>query len=294
MPPAPRVTVLGEAMWDLRAPRGASLARASSLELEPGGAAVLVAMRLARSGVPTAIASVLGDDALGHALRHRLDEAGVDTRDVRFAASRTPLLFAGAADDGSRELVGYRAGSDEVVEPTLRSPLVHLASLLPARSSQSQLTALALAARARGAFVSLDVNARPFVFRSVRIDRVPLFASVDWIKASHEDLSVLGFGEGLPAIAAMRTRMRPDATLVVTRGEGLVSLHGPHGVADRRVKPVRIVDAMGAGDAFVAGALRVFAMHSKRTRRSEDALLEAVDAGIEEARALLVARRRRS
>jgi fructokinase len=57
--------------------------------------------------------------------------------------------------------------------------------------------------------------------------------------------------------AAMRwlERHAPRASWLVTRGAGRASATGVHGVVERAALPGRCVDATGAGDAFIAGAL---------------------------------------
>jgi sugar/nucleoside kinase (ribokinase family) len=56
-------------------------------KVEAGGNAANAAVGLARLGVPTALASHVGNDAIGHAMQAALHREGVDTHLVRFDAA---------------------------------------------------------------------------------------------------------------------------------------------------------------------------------------------------------------
>src|SRR5262249_31675239 len=143
---------------------------ARSLTLEPGGAAVMVALALAREGIAVGLAAAMGDDPLGRALRDRVAAASVDVRAVRLVAARTGLLFIGARD-GGRELVGYRgAEADPPVAPPERARprVVHFAALSPVPALARAQHEAARHAADRGAIVTLDVNARPRIWREAK------------------------------------------------------------------------------------------------------------------------------
>src|SRR5690349_18233208 len=96
------VLCVGEALWDLQAPSGLSFDRAASLSFTPGGAAVNVALTLARLGLRAGLSAVVGDDALGQALAARLAHAGVDASLVQRAPHRTGLIFLESTPAGRR------------------------------------------------------------------------------------------------------------------------------------------------------------------------------------------------
>lgn len=285
MPRAPLVACVGEALWDLPARGGESLSEARFVGLEPGGAAVLVALRLARAGVSVGLAASVGADPLGRALRDRVAAAGVDVRSVALVAARTPLLFVGAAPDGGRELVGYRRPEEEaIIAPRPGSRLVHLAAASPVPAHARALDAIARAARRRKAIVTLDLNARPRLWRHVKWTRLAAVDTADVVKCSAEDLEVLGLGEGIRAVAALRARMRPEATLVVTRGAGVITAHGPFGVLEHAVRPLRRAEPTGAGDALMAGVIAAIVGKTARARGTEALFAEAITQGVAWAR----------
>src|SRR5580692_2509023 len=105
------VLCLGEALLDLVAPPGVSLAEARTLGFGPGGAAVNAALALGAQGLSVGLAAVLGKDALGRALGAKLEAAGVDTSLTTFGPERTGLVFVERTDAG-RRVVGYRPAGE--------------------------------------------------------------------------------------------------------------------------------------------------------------------------------------
>ena len=244
------VLCLGEALWDLCTPRGRTLASASSLRLAPGGAAVNVALALARLGWRAGLAATVGADALGEALAARVAASGVSTDLVRRAPPRTGLMFREQIDRAQR-IVGYRQPDEEapVLPEGWRARALVLTGILPAEAQAASFGAAARAARRCGARVVADLNARPRVWRGRAGAPLPAWiGDADVIKASADDLEVMGLAE-----ATLRAAMRPPAVLVVTSGPGATRARGPFGEIERAPVPIAGGGAMGAGDAFVAG-----------------------------------------
>jgi len=248
------VLCVGEALWDLHAPPGVSFARAKTLAMRPGGAAVNVALSLAKRGARVGLAAVVGDEALGEALIARVEAAGVEAL-VERALPRTGVVFAERAAKGAR-FVGYRSAD----EPAPRLPrgwrarVLLLTGLMPGAPHAAAWRAAARAARRRGALVVLDVNARPRVWRGRdAADALAVIAECDVVKASVDDLAVLGLGaEGG---ARLRAALRRGAALVTTAGPGPARAAGAFGEVTRPSGHTASGDALGAGDAFTAGVL---------------------------------------
>ncbi len=247
------VLCAGEALWDLAPPRGQTLARAASLRFRPGGAAVNVALLLARLGWRAGLAAVLGDDALGDALAARVSARGVSTALVRRAPPRTGLCFAEPAGEGAR-VVAYRSAGDEAPElgAGWRARALLLTGLAPSPEQAARFGAAASEGRRRGALVVVDVNARPRLWRG-RGGAPAWIAEAGVVKVSEEDLAVMGLAEG-----ALRAAMGAEAVLVVTAGPRAARAIGPFGEVTAAPRPVAGAGAaMGAGDAFTAGVLDV-------------------------------------
>ncbi|APR86074.1 Fructokinase [Minicystis rosea] len=247
------VLCMGEALWDLHTPEGVPFATAEALSMRPGGAAVNVALGLAKHGLRVALSAVVGDEALGEALVQRVQSAGVDVRFVQRALARTAVLFAEHGAMGSR-FVGYRA----VDEPAprwpraLRARALLLTGVMPLAAHAAVFRAAARSARRRGACVVVDVNARPRVWRGRDgAAALEVIREADVVKASAEDVAVLG----LDADTALRAHLRRRAVLVTTAGAGPARAFGPFGeVTAKGGRPIQ-GPALGAGDAFTAGML---------------------------------------
>ena len=181
-------------------------------------------------------------------------------RAVKEAPARTGLMFLGTRG-GEREVVGYRRVEDEIfVAPPVsaRPRLVHFASLTPVLGVARAQRASARTLAARDAIITVDLNARPRIWRgaAARVDKcLELVHFADIVKCSADDLVVLGLGEEKRAIAGLLDRMRPEATLLVTRGAGAITARGPFGAIHRDVRVVRGAQETGAGDAFMAGVI---------------------------------------
>ena len=114
------------------------------------------------------------------------------------------------------------------------------------------------AARATGATVSYDPNARPSLMGAPADARRLIeeaIASADVVKLSDEDVEWLCPGEQLDDVIAAWGALGP-ALLVVTRGGAgaAVPRRRPTGEVQALPAPrVDVIDTVGAGDSFMAG-----------------------------------------
>ena len=77
----------GEGHW-LDLPYGGKVPFEFAHTVEAGGNAANVAVAMARLGVSTALATHVGNDAIGHAMQSSLHKEGIDTHLMRFDAAR--------------------------------------------------------------------------------------------------------------------------------------------------------------------------------------------------------------
>jgi sugar/nucleoside kinase (ribokinase family) len=265
---------MGETLWDLYALGGAPLETAASFRRVPGGAAVNVAIALARRGVRAGLCAGLGDDPMGRGLRDQLAEHGVDVRHVKLVAERTGLVFlerarsphlpAAAPGQTSRpsnfpQVVSYRHPEEEsaalarAIPERLQARVLHVGSILPSRTMIRLLAGTMRQARRDGCLVMLDLNARPRLFRQPGDFRYrAVLKEADIVKCSVRDLAVLGLDAEGRAIASL---LRPSATLLVTNRAGPARALGPFGQALRAPRHAAKENAAGAGDAFCAGVI---------------------------------------
>jgi sugar/nucleoside kinase (ribokinase family) len=256
----PVVLVVGDACPDLvlrgdvvpRFGQAEQLLDAADLVL--GGSAAIVACGLARLGVPTALAAVVGDDAMGDVVRDRLLAAGVDVRwlltDPDVPTGMTVVLSA-----ADRALLTYpgtiATTTASVVDLDLvaRVRHVHSASYFLMPTLAGALGDVFGHARRHGATTSLDTNWDPAELWQVT---PALMSSTDvFLPNEAELLAVSGAGD-----------VESAASLLLAGGTGVALKSGAAGGcwwgADGSravVTPprVEVVDSTGAGDSFDAG-----------------------------------------
>jgi fructokinase len=258
------VVCFGEILWDLfeSTPRGREpVARTFRREL--GGAPANVATGLSRLGARAAVVGGVGRDRFGAALVDHLERDGVDTRFVRQLPERTGLTFVVRDRRGEPEFIFYRQASADLairaehVTPAMgraRWALVGTSTLMTPELAAATVRFLEVAARG-DAHLFVDLNVRAHLWRDRRTMRdtiAALAGGASLIKASEADLrEVAGGSGGLKWLA----KHAPQATWLVTRGAGVASATGEHGEVRLPALRARCVDATGAGDAFIAGAL---------------------------------------
>jgi sugar/nucleoside kinase (ribokinase family) len=304
----PRIVCAGEVAWDLVSLEGAPLEEAPALRPTPGGGAANTALELARLGVQTSLCAAVGDDPLGLAMRRRLEAGGVDTSLlVASPLVRTGLVLIGSPGHDGRRFMSYRAPDDEAralraeLPDRLRARFLHLSALVPSRAQIALFRAAIRRARRGGASVTLDLNARPRLWRrsSDASDAIgatdaisEILRAADWIKCSDGDLEAMR-----ASTADLRARIHASAVLIVTSGAGPVRAFGPFGSIERAPDPISGADPAGSGDAFCAGLLaelmtRVPASAlPDRAPVSEELAARCIDRGIDVARAHLERRR---
>ena len=248
--PAP-VLCAGEVLWD-SVPSGLHL----------GGAPFNVAYHLARLGRPAALASRVGDDALGREAARRVALAGVGAGLVQTDPAR-PTGFVRVALDAEG------VPSYDVERPAawdalaLTEPLAAAAAAAPAvvfgtlaqRDETSRRTLRAVVDAAPLAV--LDVNLRP---PFVDPDRVSAsLAAADVVKLSEDELVELAGWFGLPddrepAAQALAAQFGCPTVCVTRGGDGAALWHGGAWSRHGGV-PTDVADTVGAGDAFLAALL---------------------------------------
>jgi ribokinase len=231
-------------------------------ELVLGGSASIVAAGLARLGVPTWLAAVVGDDEFGRFTRGALATAGVETGSVRIdpiAPTGISVILSAPADRSILTLVGsipaLTAADVLSALDVSGARWVHFASpfLMPAFTAA--LPDLLRELKSRNVGISLDTNWDPSE-RWAGLEQI--LALVDVLLPNSAELAAIGAvlsdGDAAAAITALGTRV-----VVKDGAEGGWSL-GPDGVEARAPGiHLEVVDTTGAGDSFDAGYLAAMA-----------------------------------
>ena len=148
--------------------------------------------------------------------------------------------------------------------------ILNVGSLLFIPPENEKVLALLQAAKALGWTICMDINMRPQVARDLPAYVAgvkALMAQADWLKASDEDLQVLGWvaptlsdAQGL--VQAVRSQCAPRAShIALTFGaHGAYLQIGDSGMAMAAPR-VTVVDTVGAGDTFWGNCVADWAMH---------------------------------
>ncbi len=241
----------------------------SDVTLAPAGAAGYPAQVFQKLGLRTGLLSVIAGDALGDLLRHGLSEAGIDISRVRAAPGELTqlavymLLFG----DKKRPLTGRRTAHQpwpypldaDDLEYLAHARLVHIAGYLHYPQMWSDDIPKALyQARARGCMTSLDPQFPLYPVEGRWLPGIePLLPHIDVLLVDQgEACSITGMGDS--DSAARFLQACGPSIVVVKRGVdgSLIYEAGRCTEQSAFVVPEdRIVDLVGAGDAFDAGFL---------------------------------------
>ena len=270
---APRASgglvTLGETMGLLVAIEAGPLHRVPALRLGIAGAESNVAIGIRRLGVDATWVGRLGTDEMGDLIERELR-----AEDVRILARResapTGLMLKTMRTSDLVQVTYYRAASagsrlspDDVDEDVVAGArILHVTGITPALGPgpAAAVRAAVESARAHGVIVSLDVNYRTALWAPDVAARTlrDLARQADVLFASEDEAMLLaatqGAGIGPVDLARQLTAYGPPQVVIKRGRDGCVALIDGQ-VYQRAALPVRAVDPVGAGDAFVAGYL---------------------------------------
>ena len=257
----PVVLVVGDANPDLvlRGESGPVFGQAERLldaaDLVLGGSAAIMACGLARLGVPTAIAALVGDDLMGRFVRTALEERGVDTRwlgtDPVQPTALTVVISAG--DRAILTQPGALSTTTASIIPDLDRLAslrhVHAASYFLLPMLAPELAAIFRHALQLGLTTSLDTNWDPAEQWS-GVDEV--LPHVGTLLPNAVELAALT-GEPDVDVAAARITAVGCAVALKSGADGGVLWTTDGSRLTAAGVPVDVVDTTGAGDSFDAG-----------------------------------------
>ena len=275
------ITVIGETIIDF-VPAGGR-----SFEAYPGGSPLNVAVGLARLGRPTALMARLAEDAFGRILRQHAETNGVDLSASPSATEPATLAVVTLDDAGHANYDFYRNGTadwqwtdTELAALPARTEILHTGSLAAwTTPGADRIADLVERVRDR-VLVCFDPNVRPRLLGSPERVR-PLIersvAAAHVVKASDEDVAWLYPRDSVAEVARRWAAAGPDL-VVVTRGDAGVYTTTRGGlVVERPAIPIRLVDTVGAGDAFTAGLLDAISVEGTVSGIPADRLAAIVD-----------------
>ena len=243
------------------------LAHVDSLLLGIGGAESNVAIALRRLGASVAWVGRVGADSLGDLVLRELHAEGLEVISRRDEAMPTGLMIKERRTQEAIKVWYYRAGSagsrlsreDIPAERIAQSRLLHLTGITPALSP-SAAAAVQFAvdcAKEAGTLVSFDLNYRAALWPRATAAAAfrDLMQQADVVFAGDDEAAIAVGPAGSPLELARRIGDLGPAQVIIKLGaQGCVALVDGQSYSQAAI-PVRAVDTVGAGDAFVAGYL---------------------------------------
>lgn len=265
---------------------GGRLEDMASFRKYVGGSPTNTAIGAARLGLRTALLTRVGGDHMGRFIREQLVREGVATDGVLTDPDRlTALVLLGIRDPETFPLIFYRENCADMAlcEADVDPAFIGAANAVLVNGTHlsqpgvfAASTAAARLMRERGGRVVFDVDFRPVLWGltprdmgenrfvadpavTTTLQRVlPL---VDLVVGTEQEIHILGGSrDTLTALAAIR-RLTAAPVVVKRAAAGCVVVESaiPAVLEDARVVagyPVEVFNALGAGDAFMAGFLR--------------------------------------
>ncbi len=265
----PEVTCVGILVADVvgkpinALPGRGKLALVERMELHSGGCAANTGVGLAKLGVETAIIGKVGRDGFGDFMVRQFETYGIDVgavvRDNDTATSATMVLVH---SDGERSFLHYLGANatfraeDIDFERVKSSKILHvagaqvmpsfdgapMAKLLKQAKSVGVTTALDTVWDATGRWMELTGPSLPYV---------------DYFLPSYEEARMLAGGgvKGAEDVAQFLLDAGAKVVALKLGHEGCYVRSAGGETVRLAALPVKAIDALGAGDAFVAGFL---------------------------------------
>ena len=258
------------------------LENAQSFRKYLGGCAGNISVGTSRLGLKSAMFSCTGTDAMGEFLRKQLHHEGVDTTLLRDTSEHlTALVLLGVSPPDRFPLIFYRENcADMQIRPEDADPaflrkakaLLFTGTCLSSPSMKVATQAAVKTAKEQGCAVILDIDYRPVLWgltaagdgesrfvasEAVTKELQPLLKDLDLIIGTEEEVMIAGGTETLED-ALQVIRDSSNATVVLKRGEKGCEVFEPGSQRSRTARPfpIKVLNILGAGDAFAAGFLR--------------------------------------
>lgn len=251
-----------------------------------GGSPFNMARAAALRGGSVSFLNPLSTDQFGLQMRAQLERDGVQTSRQ---ASRLPTSLAVVQITNGQPSYGfYREGiadrdytPEEILAQLAGSApgVLHTGSLLLVPPEHDKVLAVLHGAKALGWKISVDVNLRPKLAADLAayvaaVQQVAALA--DWIKASDDDLELLGFAAPSRANAATIAKQfaaQGCSRIALTFGAQGAYLWVDGHSAQQDVPAVTLVDSVGAGDTFWGNCVADWALQPSGAAQRVDATL---------------------
>jgi fructokinase len=261
------LVAIGETLIDfISVETAGSLQDAVTFQRYQGGSPANIAVNVAKLGGKTAVISKTGIGAFGHFLKSELQRSGVNTDYMLMDPhTHTSIIFVsrtpGTPDFEPFRSSDYQLTPDEIsVEAISRAKVVHTSTFALSREPCRSAVCKALQmAHESGKIVSFDPNYSPKIWpdyeEARRIIR-EMYRYATITKPSRDDAQRL-FGPGYTPeqYIQMFHEMGPQLVVFTMGKEGTLLSQAGKSIDHVPARPVKVLDATGAGDSFWAGFL---------------------------------------
>lgn len=219
-----------------------------------GGSAANVAIGIRRLGFKSAIIAKIGFDPFGRIVVEELMREGVDLSGLRVGFGTTGFSIVIIDKQGQIVIYGFKGSSEELTPQEVDlsiikdSKYVHVSSLRLDTSVR-----VAKIAKELGKIVSWDPGRVLSRAGMTRLKEMIKYADI--VLANEEEMKAMT-GESNYRVAAKILRNLGPRLVIVKRGPKGVYVESDGGCFSvPSLKPPKIIDTTGAGDAFTAGLL---------------------------------------
>ena len=244
-----------------------SILETSHFERFQGGSPANMAANMARLGMNTAIVSCVGNDNLGVFLKNEVAKTGIDVNYVATDKIQPTSIVIVSRTKGTPDFIAYRT-ADRMIQShhipdnlLAESAIFHTTCFaLSQEPAQSAIVDAAQRANAVGCRVSLDANYAPQIWadRQQAWDVISAYCSHNaLVKLSEDDAErIYGKKVSEKQIISDFHAMGADLVCFTKGGDGsIISYEKGMKQLNLGIKPLEVIDATGAGDAFWAGFL---------------------------------------
>lgn len=265
--PAIDVLAIGETLVDFISTEPVeSLCDATTFQRHQGGSPANIAVNVSKLGLTSAIISKTGIGAFGQFLKGELQFHGVNTNYmIMDHRVHTSVVFV-ARTSGTPDFEPSRSGDYKLTPEDVSEEAISLAQVVhastwplscqPSRSAVEKAFQLAFD---QGKIVSLDPNYTPVIWpdhQEARQVMENIYQYVTITKASLDDSHrFLGPDEKPETYIEMFHELGPKIVVFTMGPDGSMISEDGHLLGHLPARPINVVDATGAGDAFWAGFL---------------------------------------
>ena len=262
-----KILCIGDIMLDVTAVIGKPIVEGletrASISTFGGGAAANVASWLVAANTPSYLITRVGDDAAGKAVLDQLDQLGVAHSDKVVAGKNTGVVIVIVGNDGERTMFpdsGANAGLGVSDLPELSQFGAVYLSGYPLINPQSNPGVLEIVEVLRKEKLPIIFDpATVGVLLEVGVARVRQWLEfMDVVVLNEEEAQfITGFANPIEAAADL---LKIVPTVVIKRGpNGALAQQRDGSLIQIPALPTTVVNTTGAGDAFAAGFISIWA-----------------------------------